>query len=117
MNNNFNISNNIGDIFFETFKLDSLQKIQKATDSVFCNSELSTSFRNKDFWLLFQRRNLIVHRRGVVDQAYIGQTSDNLPIGSRLLFNSSYAKNCLILVRDFGVSFVNNCDSKWREGL
>ena len=39
---------------------------------------------HRRLWLLFQRRNLIVHRRGIVDHQYNEKTGETLSLGSQL---------------------------------
>ena len=39
---------------------------------------------DRDLWLLFQRRHLIVHRRGIVDSAYIAATGEDLLVGTEM---------------------------------
>jgi hypothetical protein len=46
------------------------------------SADLSSCLNHPDLWLLCQRRHLFVHRRGMVDQNYLGNTSDTAPLGS-----------------------------------
>jgi hypothetical protein len=57
-------------------------------------------------WKLWQRRNLIAHRRGMVDQAYVSRTDDTLPIGQRIHLTGRYVEESAILVRDAGIELI-----------
>jgi len=48
------------------------------------SSDLSKALAHRDLWMLYQRRHLIVHRRGIIDQAYLNATGEVHAIGSRL---------------------------------
>jgi hypothetical protein len=81
----FNLSSSLGTLLAQRADLDDIQTIRDAFDALFptaakCNQSLGDS----RLWHLFQTRNLIVHRRGVVDQLYIEKTGSKLPIGTHL---------------------------------
>jgi hypothetical protein len=48
-----------------------------------------------DFGDLCQKRNLIVHRRGIVDQQYLANTGDILPVGADLWIRPSEVEDLL----------------------
>jgi hypothetical protein len=48
------------------------------------NERLNQALNKTELWVLFQRRHLIVHRRGVIDQIYLDATGENYPLGSKL---------------------------------
>ena len=47
--------------------------------------DLLERLNDPDLWLLYQRRHLIVHRRGIVDHNYLDNTSDTAALGTPLL--------------------------------
>jgi hypothetical protein len=49
------------------------------------NTDLNHALAQRDLWMLYQRRNLVVHRRGVIDQAYLDATGEILTTGTRLV--------------------------------
>jgi hypothetical protein len=48
------------------------------------SSDLNQALAHRDLWTLYQRRHLVVHRRGVIDQAYLDATGETHATGSRL---------------------------------
>lgn len=81
----FDISRNLGTILAERADLDDMRAIKDAYGAMFnTNGEASSSLADPRLWLLFQRRCLIVHRRGIVDQQYLEKTGEALAVGSQL---------------------------------
>lgn len=81
----FNLSSSLGTLLAQRADLDDIQTIRDAFGALFptaikCNKSLADS----RLWHLFQTRNLIVHRRGVVDQHYIEKTGATLPTGTHM---------------------------------
>ena len=67
----YDLSRNMGTILAQKADLDDIHSIR----DVFCiifddSSELAEALRADELWFLFQKRNLIVHRRGIVDDHY-----------------------------------------------
>lgn len=111
----FDISRVMGDIFCDVVKLDSLQKIQDVSSSLFCDGALDKELKNDNLWLLAQRRHLIVHRRGIVDYKYISSTTDTTPIGQRITLDASYIEASIKLVKGAGITFARASISKMRS--
>jgi hypothetical protein len=81
----FDLSKNVGNVLAERTDLDDVPTIKDAFGALFPTaSELATKLANRQLWVLFQRRNLIVHRRGIVDRQYNEKTGESLPLGSQL---------------------------------
>ena len=57
-------------------------------------------------WRLWQRRHLIVHKRGLVDQSYINKTGDALKVGSRLVITGTDIDAIFKRIRDTGTALV-----------
>ena len=73
--------------------------IKDVLDAIFPKeTELRDCLSDPDIWLLWQRRHLIVHRRGIVDQSYLAKTSDVPQLGSRLSVSSGYVEASLLRV-------------------
>ncbi|MCV0396767.1 MAG: hypothetical protein K5872_20880 [Rhizobiaceae bacterium] len=102
---NFDLSKSMGDIVFDTFRMDGLEKIRDVCSIIFNNDELNVFLKNDALWTLSQRRNLIVHRRGLVDSRYLSKTGDTRSIGDRLTLTASEIEDSLVVVRDAGVAF------------
>jgi len=82
---NYNLSEHMGDALNEYCKLDDVDTIRCVFDVLFPDDEeLRAELTHDDLWRLFQRRNLIVHRRSIVDQTYLDNTGDKVALGSEL---------------------------------
>lgn len=78
----FKVGDEMGNIFSELFALDSLERLKPVYAVLFPGNEsVKKVFDHKMLWLLWCRRNLIVHRRGLVDKQYLRLSGDNLPEG------------------------------------
>jgi hypothetical protein len=69
------------------------------------DNSLRTALNEGTLWTLYQRRHLIVHRRGVVDRQYLENTGETLEIGSQLVVSPEDIKNYIAISRDLGLSF------------
>ena len=111
----FNLATSKGDLLLKDRHLDSLPIIKDVLRVVFKKEvALRDRLANRDLWLLWQRRHLIVHRRGVIDTVYLARTSESAPIGSRLSVQSNYVEASFVLIVDTAVELlraVTNCDA------
>jgi hypothetical protein len=104
---NFNLSNSMGDLFFDDVRLDSLKTMRDVLRMLYPNAAaLHSKMGDETVWMLWQRRNLITHRRGVVDQFYLDKTGDSVPIGQRICLTGGYVEQSAILVRDAAVELI-----------
>jgi len=110
--NGFDISNVMGDVFCDSIKLDSVVKIRECIKLLLDDDSLNAVMKSDRIWLVAQQRHLIVHRRGIIDQGYLDNTSDKAQIGERIAFTSTYIEEITALVRDVGVAFIRSCISK-----
>ena len=81
---NFNLSGNMGDVLIENFDFSNIDLIKSIYDTLFGNAELNKALKSISIWNLYQNRNLIVHKGGIVDQKYIGNTNTQLCAGEKL---------------------------------
>src|SRR5262249_20728497 len=68
------------------------------------NTEVTQVLAQRDLWSLYQRRHLIVHRRGVVDQAYVDSTGEALALGTRLVISPQGFETALNVVASTGTA-------------
>lgn len=81
----FDLSKNLGTVLAQRADLDDIPTIKDAYGALFPEvSDLAWKLADRRLWLLFQRRNLIVHRRGMVDQQYNEKTGETLRLGDQL---------------------------------
>jgi hypothetical protein len=101
------LSQHMGDALIQSYRLDDLETIRTAFDAIFPTASGLRDQLHKDcLWKLYQRRNLIVHRRSIVDGAYIKNTGDTLSLGSELLISPLQLEADLMLVRDVGIELI-----------
>ena len=70
------------------------------------DSSVLATLSNPRLFELNQRRHIIVHRLGIVDEEYIRRSKDNLQVGSQLLVKASDLSRYLDAVRDAGISLL-----------
>ncbi len=92
----FDLSHNLGTLLAQRADLDDVPTIKDAYGALFPGAdELVAKLSDRQLWMLFQKRNLIVHRRGIVDQQYKDKTGEEIPIGSQLWVAPSEVENFL----------------------
>ncbi len=97
----FNVAASMGDLLLEHRHLDSLGVLKDVFNVIFPDhSALRSALANPELWMLWKRRHLIVHKRGIVDASYLATTSDTTELGARLKITGEYIEDCLVLVRD-----------------
>ena len=103
----YNVSNNLGDVFASVYDLSSLGAIRQ-TFSVLFPSEpnLHAQLRDKKLWILHQRRHLTVHKRAVVDKQYLEKTGEKFQVGHRLTSTPAELEEYIRLVCDSAVALV-----------
>lgn len=102
----FDLSLSMGKILGDAMKMDSLGAIREVYAIALSSDKLNIELTDNRLWLIFQRRNLIVHRRGIVDIHYLSKTSDILAIGEAITIQSGDAEAALETVRDVGLTMI-----------
>jgi hypothetical protein len=98
-NHGFNVASSMGDILLRDRQLESLPIIKDVMGTIFpADQELRSQLSDPGLWLLWQRRHLIVHRRGMIDENYRSKTSDVAQLGTRLHVTSDYVEASFSLV-------------------
>lgn len=95
----FNVASSMGNLLFEDRHLDSLPVLKDVLNVIFPRrASLHDLLATKEIWTLWQRRHLIVHKRGLVDAIYQSKTSDQAPIGARLKVSGDYIDGSFVMV-------------------
>jgi hypothetical protein len=82
----FDLSHRMGHILIRLRAIDSIPMMRSTFSALLPNAEkLREAFADTTLWTLNQRRNLIVHKRGVIDQEYLDRTGEDLGLGSQLV--------------------------------
>jgi len=81
----FDLSARMGDLLLGIHGVDDLPAMRDVFD-VLCerDAEVRDALTSQDLWFLFQTRHVVVHGRGVVDQAYRDKTGDPRAVGTLL---------------------------------
>ncbi len=104
----FDLSCRMGDVLLELHPLDSAISA-KIVFQVLLPS--SPAFLDSDeLRLLNQQRHLIVHRRCIVDDAYIRATGSDVQGGSELTFQTKDVVSAMRVVRDCGIKLISAVD-------
>lgn len=81
----FNLSGKMGDVLSQQQDLSDLQSIKAVYGAIFPRDEqLRNSLSDEGLRILSQRRNLIVHRRGLIDDLYVKSVGGNQNARERL---------------------------------
>jgi hypothetical protein len=104
----FNISGRLGTLLLENTKLDKVAIIRDVFDALEPNdAKVRELLHSNGFWLMWQTRNLIVHRRATVDRQYQDLTGDkSSKIGERLRIHPAKLEEYLELARDIGINLI-----------
>jgi hypothetical protein len=82
----FDLSSRIGSYLISKADLTNIASIREIYSALFPDAvDLQKKLADRRLWMLHQKRNTIVHKRGVVDQQYLSSTGDNRAIGSILV--------------------------------
>lgn len=101
----FDLKSGMGDLLAGLVSLDSLPKMRSVAAVLLPDSELNLALTSKELWAISQQRHLIVHRRGIVDNRYLDRVEDNRNIGEKIVFDSKYVEQSILLLRDIGCLF------------
>ncbi len=103
----YDLSRCMGEVLVQQHRIDSVEAIRNIFDALFLDeNDLRTQLRDDLFWRLGQDRNLIVHRRAVIDQQYLTNTGCGQAVGSRLRIGPDPFERYLNYSRDTGVSLL-----------
>lgn len=81
----FDLSQRLGSVLVTQQDFSDLLCVKAVYDVLFpAVATLHDALADRELWMLFQRRHLIVHRRGVVDRTYVNATGEEVTVGSSL---------------------------------
>jgi len=103
----YDMSSSLGSYLISKADLKSVPAIRGAYGALFPTADgLQKLLGDRRLWNLCQKRNLIVHKRGIVDQQYLTSTSDPLAIGDDLLVTPSEVEDSLEFTLKLGMEIV-----------
>ncbi len=105
----FDVSRAMGDLVLSQHAVDNVPSM-KAAYFALCpdDQSLREKLGQRELFFLNQKRNLIVHRRGIVDAEYKRRVQDETPLGDKLRVAASEVETTISLVRDSGVALLES---------
>jgi len=86
----FDLSGHLGTVLVSKQDFSDLPTVKAVYAVLYPQSrELRDALAQRDLWTLYQQRHLIVHRRGIIDQAYRQATGDTAEVGAQLAVTPS----------------------------
>jgi hypothetical protein len=70
---------------------------------------VATVVHDEPFWILWHRRHVIVHQRGILDRTYVDRTSDRQVVGTELVLSGADIDAAAVLVRDAAFQIARQC--------
>lgn len=105
----YDLSRHMGEVLNQVVKIDDVETLRAIYQVLLAdNAELLNSLSDNNLWKLHQRRNLILHRRSIVDKAYLESTGDPLPLGAELIISPVQLETDLLLVLRIGSSMLQS---------
>ncbi len=96
--NDFNISDKLGSLVVDTYDCSDLLVAKEIIKKVNENEETSDVLDSNELWQFFQTRHLLIHKRGIVDQAYIDKTGLDTAVGERISIRPTKLKYTLDII-------------------
>ena len=103
----YDLSKNLGSFLLSKADLTSVPAIRDAYSALFpAAAGLGKALADRRIWTLCQKRNLIVHRRGIIDQQYLANSGETLPIGTDLWVSPNEVEDLLDAVIRLGAELI-----------
>jgi hypothetical protein len=100
----FDLSSKMGEVLTTLGRMDDLETIKTVFEALLPEDRrVREALGNGELRILYQRRNLIVHRGGIIDRHFLERTGEQLQLGTKLIVTSGDLSKCLEMVRDVGL--------------
>jgi len=108
----YDLSGHMGTVLAAATRIDDVETMRAIYEALMPNnSNLLTVLRDAELWKLNQRRNLILHRRSIVDEFYLRNTGDTLTLGDELRVSPKQLEKDLSLVLCVGAAMLEGLSS------
>lgn len=95
----YDLSTSMGTLLAQRADLDDIQTVRETYGALFPDAaEMAHALADERLWMLFQKRNLIVHRRGIVDRQYLEKTGAPDAMGAQLIVTPGEIESLLAAV-------------------
>jgi hypothetical protein len=102
----FDLSNKVGDFVANEVNLDSLRKVKAAVGALFGDADVMAGLKSSEMNRLYAKRNLIVHRRGVVDERYLSSCACDQKVGEKLHPDATSIYGEIDFIADLGAKLI-----------
>lgn len=102
----FDVSCRLGDLLVERRSLGGIEVVKAAFFALCANTSLRAALGRRELVVLNQQRNLIAHRRGIVDERFARLTSGSHRIGDQLSITGEDVQAAVLVVRDAGAELL-----------
>lgn len=111
----FNVANRMGTMVVQQHDFSNLSLIRSLYEAIFPKSKaIHVALKQSALWVLYKRRNLLVHRRGVADKKYIEETGERMSIGEKLVIRPEDARAAVILAAEVGSAILRKAPKATR---
>ena len=101
----FDLTSSMGNLLVGFHPIDTIPSMKAVFEVVLPNRKaISGALNDRELWLLFQRRHLIVHRRGIVDSSYLSATGDKVSLGTEIRISPDALEKYMKLVLKAGAA-------------
>ena len=101
----FDLISSMGTLLVNYHPIDTIPSMKAVFGAILPNRKaIKIVLDNRKLWLLFQRRHLIVHRRGIVDSSYLSAIGEKLSLGTEIVISPDDLERYMKLVLDAGVA-------------
>ena len=105
----FNLSNNMGTMLESNIEFSRIENVREVYKLLFPdNTEMITLLSDKTLWKINQQRNLLVHKKGIVDKKYFDSTDDDTPIGKAIIITPQLIKQYIEYIKNIGLCLLKN---------
>lgn len=105
----YDLSENMGRYLISKADMKSASAIRDVYSALFPAAiELQTALGDRRLWNLNQKRNLIVHKRGVVDQQFIDATGEIIAVGETLAVEPDEVEATLEIILEIGTQIIRH---------
>lgn len=109
----YNINDHLGEIYAGQRDWSNLKKIQESIKQIWPEKDdLHNELKGEILYKINQRRHLIVHKKGLVDEQYNSSTSDNYEIGTEIPIKPIDLKDGLEVIKKIGQKLLGIFDSE-----
>lgn len=107
----FDLASHMGDVLSQVGRIDSIPCIKSVFAAISPEpTELREILSDRELWVLSQRRNIILHRRAIVDAQYLASTGDPITLGEELKITPADLRTYRKVVQKAGLKLIQDAN-------